>query len=85
VFPRFLFPQRANVVPERQVPRSRLEDGAFVPTAAKRWRNEAMSRRWVALAVAEAPPEFRRVKSQEPPRRSLRPTAKPIASVKKVA
>lgn len=49
----------------------------------KRWRNEAMIRRWVALAVAEAQRGFRRVKGhQNMPLlvAALRPEAKAIVS-----
>ena len=54
----------------------------------KRWRNEAMIRRWVALAVAEAQRGFRRVKGhQQLPSlvAALRPNAKTMALQKKVA
>jgi len=54
----------------------------------KRWRNEAMIRRWVALAVAEAQRGFRRVKGHQAMSSlvaALRPTAKAMASEKRVA
>jgi transposase-like protein len=54
----------------------------------KRWRDEAMIRRWVALAVAEAQQGFRRLKGyQGMPSlvAALRPATKPVASLKKVA
>jgi transposase-like protein len=54
----------------------------------KRWRNEAMIRRWVALAVAEAQRGFRRVKGHQSMHSlvaALRPNAKPMASEKRVA
>ncbi len=53
----------------------------------KRWRDEAMIRRWVALAVAEAQRGFRRVKAYKGMPAlvaALRPT-KAVASEKKVA
>ncbi|HEY3500064.1 MAG TPA: IS256 family transposase [Polyangiaceae bacterium] len=53
----------------------------------KRWRDEAMIRRWVALAVAEAQRGFRRVKGYKGMPAlvaALRPT-KAVASEKKVA
>lgn len=54
----------------------------------KRWRNEAMIRRWVALAIAEAQRGFRRVKGHKSMPSlvaALRPTTKTMASEKKVA
>jgi transposase-like protein len=54
----------------------------------KRWRNEAMIRRWVALAIAEAQRGFRRVKGHKMMSSlfaALRPTAKAMAPEKKVA
>lgn len=53
----------------------------------KRWRDEAMIRRWVALAVAEAQRRFRRIKGHKGMPTlvaALRPT-KAVASKKKVA
>lgn len=54
----------------------------------KRWRNESMIRRWVALAVAEAQRGFRRVKGHKDMPSllaALRPKAKTMASDSKVA
>lgn len=54
----------------------------------KRWRNEAMIRRWVALAIAEAQRGFRRVKGhQNMPAlvAALRPVTKAVAPERKVA
>ena len=54
----------------------------------KRWRNEAMIRRWVALAVAEAQRGFRRVKGHKTMPSlvaALRPTTKGMAPARKVA
>jgi transposase-like protein len=54
----------------------------------KRWRNEAMIRRWVALAVGEAQRGFRRVKGHNTMpslAAALRPVPKAMASEKKVA
>jgi len=54
----------------------------------KRWRNEAMIRRWVALAVAEAQRGFRRVKGHRAMHTlvaALRPSTKAVASERKVA
>jgi putative transposase len=53
----------------------------------KRWRDEAMIRRWVALAVAEAQRGFRRVKGHKgmPALVAALRTTKPMASEKKVA
>lgn len=54
----------------------------------RRWRNEAMIRRWVALAVAEAQRGFRRVKGHKTMSSLLavlRPTTKTMASQRKVA
>jgi transposase-like protein len=54
----------------------------------KRWKDEAMIRRWVALGIAEAQKGFRRVKGyvQMPSLiAALRPAAPTVASEKKVA
>jgi hypothetical protein len=55
----------------------------------KRWRDEAMVRRWVALGVAEAQRGFRRVKGHDELHvlvAALRPTTKmPLAEARKVA
>lgn len=54
----------------------------------KRWKDEAMIRRWVALGIAEAQKGFRRVKGYvHMPSliAALRPTAATVASEKKVA
>ncbi len=54
----------------------------------KRWKDEAMIRRWVALGIAEAQKGFRRVKGYvHMPSlvAALRPDAAPVASEKKVA
>jgi putative transposase len=54
----------------------------------KRWRNEAMIRRWVALAVAEAQRGFRRVKGHMTIPTlvaALRPTTKAMAAERKAA
>jgi putative transposase len=54
----------------------------------KRWRNEAMIRRWVALSIAEAQRGFRRVKGhQNMPAlvAALRPVTKAVAPERKVA
>lgn len=54
----------------------------------KRWRDEAMIQRWVALAVGEAQRGFRRIKGHKGMPAlvaALRPTTKPMASEKKVA
>jgi putative transposase len=53
----------------------------------KRWRDEAMIRRWVALAVAEAQRGFRRIKGHKgmPALVAALRTTKPMASEKKVA
>jgi transposase-like protein len=51
----------------------------------KRWRNEAMIRRWVALAVAEAQRGFRRVKGHKDMPSlvaALRPAPKEVAEKK---
>jgi transposase-like protein len=55
----------------------------------KRWRDESMIRRWVALAVAEAQRGFRRLKGYNRGMPSLvaalRPATKPVARQRKVA
>jgi putative transposase len=54
----------------------------------KRWKDEAMIRRWVALGIAEAQKGFRRVKGyvlMPSLVAALRPDAAPVASEKKVA
>ena len=54
----------------------------------KRWKDEAMIRRWVALGIAEAQKGFRRVKGYvHMPSlvAALRPDASSVASEKKVA
>ena len=54
----------------------------------KRWKDEAMIRRWVALGIAEAQKGFRRVRGylQMPSLiAALRPVAATVASDKKVA
>ena len=54
----------------------------------KRWRDEAMIQRWVALAVGEAQRGFRRIKGHKGMPAlvaALRPTTKAMASEKKVA
>jgi transposase-like protein len=54
----------------------------------KRWRNESMIRRWVALAVAEAQRGFRRVKGHKTMHTliaALRPSTKTMAPESKVA
>lgn len=54
----------------------------------KRWKDEAMIRRWVALGIAEAQKGFRRVKGYvHMPSlvAALRPAAATVASAKKVA
>ncbi len=54
----------------------------------KRWKDEAMIRRWVALGIAEAQKGFRRVKGYvHMPSlvAALRPAATTVASDKKVA
>ncbi len=54
----------------------------------KRWKDEAMIRRWVALGIAEAQKGFRRVKGHmNMPSlvAALRPAAATVASEKKVA
>jgi transposase-like protein len=54
----------------------------------KRWKDEAMIRRWVALGIAEAQKGFRRVKGHNDMHRlvaALRPTAATVAVETKVA
>jgi len=54
----------------------------------KRWKDETMIRRWVALGIAEAQKGFRRVKGHENMPSlvaALRPAAVTVASEKKVA
>ena len=54
----------------------------------KRWKDEGMIRRWVALGIVEAEKRFRRVKGHKglPLLLAvLRPTAKSVAVVKQVA
>ncbi len=54
----------------------------------KRWKDETMIRRWVALGIVEAQKGFRRVKGHtDMPilAAALRPTAKSLATEKKVA
>jgi putative transposase len=54
----------------------------------KRWKDETMIRRWVALGIAEAQKGFRRVKGHENIPSlvaALRPAAVTVASAKKVA
>jgi putative transposase len=54
----------------------------------KRWRDEKMIRRWVALGIVEAQKGFRRVKGHKDMAllvAALRPTAKSVAVDKKVA
>jgi putative transposase len=54
----------------------------------KRWRDEAMIQRWVALAVGEAQRGFRRIKGHKGMPAlvtALRPSTKAMASEKKVA
>lgn len=54
----------------------------------KRWRDEKMIRRWVALGIVEAQKGFRRVKGHKDMAllvAALRPTAKSVAIGKKVA
>jgi len=54
----------------------------------KRWKDEAMIRRWVALGIAEAQRGFRRMKGHKDMPlliAALRPAAKSVASERKVA
>jgi len=54
----------------------------------KRWKDEAMIRRWVALGIAEAQKGFRRVKGHKSLPvlvAALRPSVKSVALEKKVA
>jgi putative transposase len=54
----------------------------------KRWKDEAMIRRWVALGIAEAQKGFRRVRGHDAMPTlvaALRPVATTVASEKKVA
>jgi transposase-like protein len=54
----------------------------------KRWRDEAMIRRWVALGIAQAQKGFRRVKGyvhMPSPVAALRPAAATVATEKRVA
>ena len=54
----------------------------------KRWKDEKMIRRWVALGIAEAQKGFRRVKgyvNMPSLVAAIRPTAAPVAPEKKVA
>ncbi|MGH7272569.1 MAG: hypothetical protein ACREJ3_19240 [Polyangiaceae bacterium] len=65
-------------------------NGSLRPVArnVKRWKDEAMIRRSVALGIAEAQKGFRRVKGHvhvPSPVAPLRPTASAVPSDKKVA
>ena len=54
----------------------------------RRWKDEKMIRRWVALGIAEAQRGFRRVKGRRDIPSlvaALRPAAKTVADNKKVA
>jgi hypothetical protein len=54
----------------------------------KRWRDESMIRRWVALGIAEAQRGFRRVKGYKNMPSliaAVRTTTTPVASEKQVA
>ena len=54
----------------------------------KRWKDEKMTRRWVALGIGEAQKGFRRVKgyvNMPSLVAAIRPTAAPVAPEKKVA